>query len=449
MTVRSVLIVDDHLEMAKLVADKLREEGWRPRITDSGRAAIDSLGSSIPDLVISDLRMAEVDGLDVLDAARSADPDLPVIIMTAFGAIETAIEAMKRGAWHYIVKPARLDELALHAARAFDHRTLRRVNQQLRVESRSGFGALVGQSQVMRTLYSLIERVALSSAPVLIRGESGSGKELVARALHQVGPRKDRPFLAINCTALPEALLESELFGHTRGAFTGATAARAGLFVEASGGTLFLDEIGDMTPSLQAKLLRVVQLGEIRPVGSDETRPVDVRVITATHQDLEQRVTTGQFRQDLFYRLNVVPIVIPPLRERLDDIAMLVETFLAAARTRNPHSPVARFAPETVTAMTRYLWPGNVRELENLIERLVVIGTNELIGLGELLALAPYIHEHQERFSLPRDRLSTLREVEEEYIGWVLEKCDGNKTKAAEILGIDPSTIHRRIRPRR
>jgi two-component system, NtrC family, response regulator HydG len=449
MTARSVLIADDHVEMARLLADKLREDGWRPRVVDGGRAAIEALGSSIPDLVITDLRMAEVDGLDVLDAVRAIDPDLPVIIMTAFGAIETAIEAMKRGAWHYVVKPARLDELALHANRAFDHRTLRKVNRQLRVESRSSMSSLVGKSTVMRDLYSLIERVALSAAAVLIRGESGSGKELVARALHEAGPRRDRPFLAINCTALPESLLESELFGHTRGAFTGATSARAGLFVEASGGTLFLDEIGDMAPTLQAKLLRVVQQGEVRPVGSDESRAVDVRVIAATHQNLEQHVSAGSFRQDLFYRLNVVPIVVPPLRERLEDIPLLVDHFLAAARARNPHSPVAGLEPEVMTALTRYPWLGNVRELENLIERLVVVATTSEIGLSELAAIAPSVHGHQDQFSLPRDRLATLREVEEEYITWAIDRCGGNKTKAAEVLGIDPSTLHRRIRPRK
>jgi two-component system response regulator HydG len=446
---RTVLIADDHVEMARLLGDKLREDGWRPRVVDSGRAAIDALATTIPDLVITDLRMAEVDGLDVLDAVRAVDPDLPVIIMTAFGAIETAIEAMKRGAWHYVTKPARLDELALHAQRAFEHRTLRRVNRQLRDENRAGLSSLVGKSDVMRTLYALIERVALAAAPVLIRGESGSGKELVARALHEAGPRKDKPFLAINCTALPEALLESELFGHTRGAFTGATAARAGLFVEASGGTLFLDEIGDMAPSLQAKLLRVVQQGEVRPVGSDESRAVDVRLVAATHQDLEQRVTAGSFRQDLFYRLNVVPIAVPALRERLEDIPVLVEHFLGAARSRNPHSPVVRFADDVVSTLTRYLWPGNVRELENVIERLVVVGTTFEIGLAELAAIAPSIHGNQERFSLPRDRLATLREVEEEYIAWAIERCGGNKTKAAEVLGIDPSTLHRRTKAKR
>ncbi|MBX3161113.1 MAG: sigma-54-dependent Fis family transcriptional regulator [Deltaproteobacteria bacterium] len=448
MTARTVLIADDHVEMARLVADRLREDGWRGRVVDSGRAAIDALGQAVPDLVITDLRMAEVDGLDVLDAARAADPDLPVIIMTAFGAIDSAIESMKRGAWHYLAKPVRLEELSLQASRAFEHRTLRRVNRQLRGEGRTGLGNMIGKSGSMRALYGLIDRVALASAPVLIRGESGSGKELVARALHDAGPRRERPFLAINCTALPEALLESELFGHTRGAFTGAVSARAGLFVEASGGTLFLDEIGDMAPALQAKLLRVVQQGEVRPVGSDESRAVDVRVIAATHQDLEARVADGRFRQDLFYRLDVVPMTVPPLRERTDDVPLLVDYFLATARARNPHSPVREVTPQVMSLLSRYPWPGNVRELENLIERLVVVGTEPAVGLAELGALAPAVTGNQDRFSLPRDRLATLREVEEEYIAWMIEKCAGNKTKAAEILGIDPSTLHRRTRRR-
>jgi len=441
MTTRSVLIADDHVEMARLLGDKLREEGWRPRVVDSGKAAIESLNTSIPDLVITDLRMAEVDGLDVLDAVRAIDPDVPVIIMTAFGAIETAIEAMKRGAWHYVVKPARLDELALHANRAFEHRTLRRVNRQLRDENRTGMSALVGKSAVMRELYSLIERVALSAAPVLLRGESGSGKELVARALHEAGPRKDKPFLAINCTALPESLLESELFGHTRGAFTGATSARAGLFVEASGGTLFLDEIGDMAPTLQAKLLRVVQQGEVRPVGSDESRAVDVRVVAATHQDLEQRVAEGNFRQDLFYRLNVVPIVVPALRERLEDIPVLVEHFLAAARGRNPHSPVVRFSPEIVTTLTRYLWPGNVRELENRIKRAVSLTRKEEISAEDL--------------AIPSDRgvldadtaaLTDTREAfRKRMIQEVLSRNFGNVTRTATELGISRQYLSRLI----
>ncbi|HEY1557571.1 MAG TPA: sigma-54 dependent transcriptional regulator [Kofleriaceae bacterium] len=449
MNIGTALIADDHVEMARLLADKLAEEGWKSRIVDGGKAAIEAIASIAPDLVITDLRMADVDGLDVLDAARAADPEMPVIIMTAFGAIESAIESMKRGAWHYIVKPVRLDELVLHARRAAEHRALRRENQLLRVQTRHGMAALVGRSRAMRELYALIERIALSASAVLIRGESGTGKELVARALHEAGPRRDQPFVAINCTALPESLLESELFGHTRGAFTGATAARAGLFVEADGGTLFLDEIGDMPQALQAKLLRVLQQGEVRAVGSDETRTVDVRIVAATHQDLEQRVADGSFRQDVFYRLNVVPIVVPALRDRLDDVGVLVEHFLAIARSRNPCSPVDRVAPDVITVLGRYPWPGNVRELENLIERLVVVGATQELGIADLTALAPTIAGNQDRFSLPRDRLPKLRDVEEEYIAFVIDKCGGNKTRAADVLGIDPSTLHRRARPKR
>jgi two-component system response regulator HydG len=444
---RSVLIVDDHVEMARLLADKLGEDGWSTRVAGDGRSAIEALSKMLPDLIVTDLRMAEVDGLDVVDAARAVDPDLPVIVMTAFGGIDSAIEAIQRGAWHYIVKPVRLDELTLHATRALEQRALRRENRLLRGQNREGLAALVGRSAKMRELYALIERVALSSAAVLLRGESGTGKELVARAIHVAGARRRAPFLAINCTALPEALLESELFGHTRGAFTGASSARAGLFVEASGGTLFLDEIGDMAAGLQGKLLRVLQQGEVRPVGSDETRLIDVRIVAATHQDLEQCVTEGRFRADLFHRLNVVPISIPPLRDRLDDLSLLVAHFFELATSRNPHSPVKEIAPEVLPELAKYTWPGNVRELENLIERLVVIGTSNTIGIGELAAAAPALLNREQSFSV-RDRLATLREVEEEYIAWVLERSAGNKTRAAEILGIDPSTLHRRMRPR-
>ena len=444
MTTQRVLVVDDHVEMARLIADKLGEEGWSCTVVDSGRAAIESIARERPDLVITDLRMADVDGMDVLDAARATDRDLPVIVMTAFGAIDSAIESMRRGAWHYVVKPLRLEELVLHVTRAFETRALRRENTRLKLTTREGLGALVGRSATMQAVYALVERVALATAPVMIRGESGTGKELIARAIHASGPRRDRPFLAINCTALPESLLESELFGHTRGAFTGATAARAGLFVEASGGTLFLDEIGDMAPNLQAKLLRVVQQGEVRAVGSDESQTVDVRLISATHQDVEARVADGRLRQDLFYRLDVVPISVPPLRERLDDVPLLVEHFLAVARARNPYSPVVHIAPAVITLLARHAWPGNVRELENLIERLVVVGTSAEVGTEDLGAIAPVIVGQSDRFSLPRDRLATLREVEEEYITWVVDRCGGNKTRAAEVLGIDPSTLHRR-----
>jgi two-component system, NtrC family, response regulator HydG len=414
-------------------------------VVDGGAAAIDALAQAIPDLVITDLRMVEVDGLDVLDAARRADPELPVILMTAFGGVDSAIEAMRRGAWHYVTKPVRMAELRLHAERALAERRLRRENRALRAASRDADHGLIGRSAAMRKLGALIDRVAPSPSPVLVRGESGTGKELVARAIHAGGGRRDAPFVAVNCTALPEALLESELFGHTRGAFTGATVARSGLFVEASGGTLFLDEIGDMAAPLQAKLLRVVQLGEIRPVGADDVRRVDVRLIAATHQDLEDKVRAGSFRADLYYRLDVVPIVVPPLRDRADDIPLLVDHFLRQSRRRNPHAVVERLAPALVAALSAHAWPGNVRELENVIERLVVVGAAPELDVADLREIAPALGGG-ERFDVARERLLTLRQLEDDYIAWVVARCDGNKTRAAEVLGIDVSTIHRRTR---
>jgi two-component system response regulator HydG len=445
--VTQVLVVDDHIEMARVIADHLEDLGVQCKLLDSGAAAVVSFDVAIPDLVITDLRMAEVDGMDVLDAAHRADPDLPVIIMTAFGGIDSAIEAMRRGAWHYVTKPVRMEELRLHAERALRERRLRRETHALRAAHRDALHALIGRSAPMRKLYDLIDRIAPSPSPVLIRGESGSGKELVARAIHAGGTRREAPFVAVNCTALPESLLESELFGHARGAFTGAAAARSGLFVEASGGTLFLDEIGDMAPPLQAKLLRVVQLGEVRPVGADESRRVDVRLIAATHQDLEKKLEEGTFRNDLYYRLNVVPLHVPPLRDRNEDIPLLVEHFLACSRERNPHAIVARLAPALLSALSAHPWPGNVRELENIIERLVVVGTKVELDVADLQEIAPALVTG-DRFAIPRDRMPTLRQLEDEYMTWVLGRCEGNKTRAAEVLGVDVSTIHRRTRGR-
>jgi two-component system, NtrC family, response regulator HydG len=296
----------------------------------------------------------------------------------------------------------------------------------------------------MRTLIERIGRIGPSAAPVLIRGETGSGKELVARALHAAS-RRGGPFVPVNCTALPEQLLESELFGHVRGAFTGATASRRGLFVEADGGTLFLDEIGDLAPALQAKLLRVLEDGAVRAVGADVSRGTDVRILAATHQDLDARVAAGGFRADLFYRLNVVPVSVPSLRERPEDVPLLVERFLTRARRRNPGARVRGFSAEALAALARGSWPGNVRELENVVERLVIVGQRAEVDLEELEANAPGLAAAAESpAGEARAKLVTLRQMENEYIAWMVARCAGNKTKAAEILGIDVSTIHRR-----
>jgi two-component system response regulator HydG len=445
-----VLVVDDHVEMARLLADHLTDAGYTVDVATSGQEALAIVRGRVLDAVVCDLRMEQVDGFDVLAAVRQVDPTLPVLIMTAFGGVENAVEAMRRGATHYFTKPFRLDEVLLYVQRALAERRLREENRALRqaVGDRSTYAALVGRSVPMRSLYELIERVAYSPAPVLVRGESGSGKELVARALHFEGPRKDGPFVAVNCTAIPTALLESELFGHVKGSFTGATTPRRGLFLEADGGTLFLDEIGDMAPELQAKLLRVLEDGEVRAVGADASRKVDVRMVAATHQELEARVREGRFRQDLFYRLNVVPLRVPSLRERREDIPLLVEHFVAQSRKRNPRARLAGFSPEALAALAAAPWPGNVRELENLVERLAVVTVQETVDLPTLQLHAPGVTADTHPLSQAQARLIPLRQLEGEYIAYVVAQCGGNKTKAAEILGIDVSTIHRRERER-
>jgi two-component system response regulator HydG len=402
-------------------------------------------------VAITDLRMEGVDGFDVLEGLQRLDPTVPVLIMTAFGAIETAIEAIKRGAYHYFPKPFQLGEVLVFVERALAERRLREENRSLRrlAMDRCRLDAMVGQSRVMQALYDLVERVAQSAAPALIRGESGTGKELVARALHFTGPRRERSFVGVNCSALPATLLESELFGHVRGAFTGASSPRRGLFLEADGGTLLLDEIGDMPTELQARLLRVIEDGEVRAVGSDATRKVDVRIVAATHQPLEDRVREGQFRADLFYRINVVPIVVPPLRERVEDIPLLVEHLLAKAREKNPATRVSRFSPELIAELGRRPWPGNVRELENIVERLVIVCAREVADLEDL---EDQLDAKRGDF-LPglqtRSGVLPLKQLEDEYIAWVIGRCGGNKTRAADLLGIDVSTIHRRERSSR
>jgi two-component system, NtrC family, response regulator HydG len=444
-----VLVVDDHLEMAKLLADQLGDEGLEVETAGGGEQALARLRAGVFDLVITDLRMEKVDGLDVLEAAKKQQPPPPVLIMTAFGGIDTAIEAIKRGAWHYFTKPFRLDEVMVYVRRALEDGRVRAEHRTLRQREarRSGFASLLGRSEPMQALFDLVERLSQADAPVLIRGESGTGKELVARALHYQGARREGPFVAVNCTALPASLLESELFGHVKGAFTGATAARRGLFVEADGGTLFLDEIGDMAADLQARLLRVLEDGEVRAVGADGTRRVDVRVVAATHQELEARVKDGRFRRDLFYRLDVAPLVVPPLRERPEDIPLLVQHFLQRARERNPRSVVRTFSPELAAALGRMPWPGNVRELENMVERLVLFGKEEELGAEALprfsAARAEVPHPLAEG-----QQVVPLRQLENDYIAWAIARCGGNKTRAAELLGIDVSTIHRRERER-
>ncbi|MEA2698692.1 MAG: two-component system, NtrC family, response regulator HydG, partial [Myxococcales bacterium] len=401
------------------------------------------------DVVVTDLRMKSVDGLDVLDAVKRADPSVPVVIMTAFGAIESAVEAMRRGAFHYVTKPFEMDAIRALVERACKERQLSRENAQLRRTLHENLSArrLVGQSLPMRQLRALIERVADATSPVLISGETGTGKELVALAIHTDGPRGDKPFVAVNCAALPEQLLESELFGHARGAFTGASQTRRGLFVEAEQGTLFLDEVGDLPLPLQGKLLRVLQSGEVRPVGSETARNVDVRCMAATHKDLSELVQKGLFREDLFFRLDVLRVPVPALRERIEDFPALVEHFLRKSLERSPRSVLAGFEPEALDFLAAHAWPGNVRQLENLIERLVVTASMPLARLGDVRQALGPIREADPIAALVRSPLA-LQDLEDRYIAGILQKVGGSKLKAAEILGVDASTLYRREKQR-
>ncbi|HET9989108.1 MAG TPA: sigma-54 dependent transcriptional regulator [Kofleriaceae bacterium] len=428
----AAIVVDDHQAMARLVAENLERDGWHVRALDSGRAALAAMAESAPSLVVTDLRMPDVDGLAVLAAAPR---DTAVIVMTAFGDVEAAVEAMRRGAWDFVEKPVRMAELVAHAARA---------RARLREHALAG---IIGASAPMQQLARAASRVAPTGAAVLIRGESGTGKELVARAIHAASARRDHPFVAINCAGLADGVIESELFGHVRGAFTGAASSRLGVFGEADGGTLFLDEIGDMPIAVQAKLLRVLQEQEVRAVGSDATRKVDVRVIAATHRDLEAEIRAGRFREDLFYRLAVVPITVPPLRDRRDDIALLADHFLTRARERNT-SAVRELSSDVIASLVSNVWPGNVRELEHVIERLAILGRGHAATLDDLRAICPEVCDRAARPAVPTDELVTLREVEDAYIDRVLAYCGANKVKAAEILGIDLSTLYRRTRAR-
>jgi two-component system, NtrC family, response regulator HydG len=439
-----VLVIDDAQEMASAVVEYLQRNGFEAEGVDGGGAAIKRFKASPSEVVLTDLRMKDLDGMDVLAAIHAIDADVPVIIMTAFGAVDSAVDAIRRGAYHYVTKPFKLDVVRVLLERAIAERAVRVENEGLRRTVRDVVtgGTLIGRSAGIKAVTDLIRRVASTSVPVLVLGETGTGKELVARAIHAEGGRREAPFVAVNCAALPEALLESELFGHVRGAFTGATQTRRGLFVEANGGTLLLDEIGDMPLALQAKLLRVLETGEVRSVGSDASRTTDVRIIAATHRDLPSEVRAGRFRQDLFFRLNVVPVAIPSLRERREDIPLLLDHFLAKSRERFPRTPSIAFAADALKALVEHSWPGNVRQLENLVDRCVITGDSAEIGAADVRAT---VGEWG-----PDDPLGTggemlpLHAVEQRYIAWVLEKVGGNKTRAAEILQIDPSTIWRR-----
>jgi DNA-binding NtrC family response regulator len=442
---RSVLVVDDDAAMREMLVSLLEDRSIHAEPAGSADDALARLSERRFDAVLSDLRMPGKTGIELLGEVRELRPGTPVVLMTAFGSIDSAVEAMRAGAFDYVTKPFKREEVLVVLERAFERQALEEENRRLRraVDRTASMGDLLGTSAAMREVFALVRRVADSGSSVLVTGESGTGKELVARTIHFAGTRAAKPFVPINCTAIPEGLLESELFGHVRGAFTGAHTSKRGLFEEANGGTLFLDEIGDMGPGLQSKLLRVLQDREVRPVGGNHAVRVDVRIIAATNKDLRAEIEAGRFRRDLFYRLNVIPIHIPPLRERPEDIPLLAEAFL------RKHSAGRRctLLPTATERLQHCRWEGNARELENVIERALALSDGPEIGPDDLPLPENEAPAADGGAGLLRDavgRRITLHELEDLYIDEVLRLTGGNKVQAARILGINRRTLYRR-----
>ncbi len=440
-----VLVVEDEEVLRELLLGTLSGEGYRVTAVSSGEEALRTLSSTLFDIVLLDLNLPGMHGLNVLSAAPATQTDAQFVIMTAFGSVDSAVEAMKLGAYDYIHKPFRTEELLLTLRRAYEETELRREVAQLR--SRVGSGVrdqIIGKTAVMQRVFDLIERVAPTRATVLIQGETGTGKELVARAVHEASDRSRKPFVPVNCSAIPETLLESELFGHIRGAFTGAVQSRRGLFETAQGGTLFLDEISTITPSIQVKLLRVLQERRITPVGGSESIPVDFRLVAATNESLTTLAERGDFREDLYYRLNVFPIEIPPLRQRREDIPLLANAFRLRFAEENGLEPPP-ILPETLSRMMAYDWPGNVRELENSIERALILHQ----GARSLpFETTPGANTGSQRATLDRasEEEWSLERLEREHILRVLDAQGWHQGNAAEVLGINRRTLYRKLK---
>jgi DNA-binding NtrC family response regulator len=443
----TILVVEDDAAMRAFLREVLEEEGHAVEVAAGGRGGVERVRQGGVDLVISDVKMPDLDGLDMLREIKAVSPSPHVITITAFGSIDTAIRAVKLGAFDYITKPFDVDQLTLSVGKALAERALRSEVARLRDEVQKSYrwGNLIGRSAAMQEIFALIRRLSGSAASVLVTGASGTGKELVAKAIHFNSPRRERPFVALNCAAIPDTLLESELFGYKRGAFTDARADRAGIFVEADGGTIFLDEIAELSPALQAKLLRVLQEGEIRPLGAARSEKIDVRVVAATNKDLETRLASGSFREDLYYRLNVIHIHLPALRDRPEDVLELAEHFLTRSASK-AGKEVRGFHETTRKALLSYGWPGNVRELENVVERAVALAENVLVQPEDL---PPVVRERrtpaEDDLGAALARGLTLEELEREYIKRMLAAEGGNKTRAAQRLGLDRKTLYRKL----
>ncbi|HRI48634.1 MAG TPA: sigma-54 dependent transcriptional regulator [Pseudomonadota bacterium] len=451
-----VLVLDDERRMVEILAMVLSREGYEVHSFVDPALALAALGGGGFDLLLTDLKMPGLDGLSMLQRTRQLDPALPVILMTAYASVPTAVRAMREGAFDYLQKPFDNEELKALVRRALDLTKLTRENRYLRAELRSRYALdgehVIAESPALREVFAIVRRAAASRATVLLTGESGTGKELVARALHYYSDRVGGPFVAVNCKALAESLIESELFGHERGAFTGANSSRTGLFERAHQGTLFLDEIGEVSPNFQAKLLRVLQEREVQRVGSDAQRPIDVRLVAATNRDLQDEVAAGRFREDLYFRLSVIPVHLPPLRERRADILPLAQHFLrrySAELSRR----LSGFAPEVEQYFLGHSWPGNVRELENTIERGVVMAGGELVGLSDLLlrppATARSAESEAEGEPAPGADLTLqalLERATRDHLRSVLSAARGVRSDAARLLGVDRTTLYRLMR---
>jgi len=442
-----ILVVDDDAVARGLLAEALRKEGYAVDEAPGGAEAVDRGRQIHFDVVLTDIRMGAVDGFAVLQEFTQHSPDTSIVLLTAFGSMEGAIEGIRKGAYDYLAKPFKKEEVKLVVQRSLEHSRLVRENARFREElrDRQDLSRLVGSSPLMLEVYKLVARVSPGKSTVLVEGESGTGKELIARAVHANSPRRERSFIPVNCAALPDTLLETELFGHEKGAFTGAIGVKKGLFEAAHDGTIFLDEIGDVGAALQAKLLRVIQEQEVRRVGGTASTKVDVRIIAATNHDLSLLVKEGKFREDLFYRLNVVRIVMPPLRQRPEDIPMLAHHFLQKVTSGNGQI-IRGFVPETMAILQRYQWPGNVRELENVVERAVSLTHGPLILPDDLpgpVRQTPWHSLKQGALPGHDGELISLEELEKRYLIRVLQESGHNKVRAAKILGIDRRTLYR------
>ncbi|MCH7567099.1 MAG: sigma-54-dependent Fis family transcriptional regulator [Nitrospirae bacterium] len=441
----SILVVDDEPPQLELIGGFLKKQGFEVTLAESGEKALQIFRRESFDLVLTDQRMPNLSGLDLLKAVRAVNPETPVIVVTAYGSIETAVSAIKAGATDYLTKPLNLDELLHRIEKVREHHRLVLENRDLREElgERHRIEGIIGESGRMLEVFSLVRRVAPSEATVLIRGESGTGKELIAKAIHFASPRASGPLVKVNCAALPETLLESELFGHEKGAFTGAFVTRKGRFEVASGGTIFLDEIGDLPTHLQAKLLRVLQEREFERVGSSKPISIDVRILAATHRDLERLLKAGQFRDDLYYRLNVVTIVLPPLRERRQDLPLFMDHLLRVFAEKNGKK-IRGFTSEAREALLRYDYPGNVRELENIIERASVITRNDVIGRADLpiSIQEPEVEVSNSETDLP----VVVERLERRMIREALARSGGVQTRAAEQLGITERALRYKLK---